>query len=85
MLEEKATACHLLVGDAMVGIKTSMLEEKATACHLLVTYIQQLEEAFFPYLEQVGKEMKPLLSFLYHEDVRLSAIQSMAGTTPFLL
>jgi len=67
------------VGDAMVGIKTSMLEEKATACHLLVTYIQQLEEAFFPYLEQVGKEMKPLLSFLYHEDVRLSAIQSMAG------
>jgi hypothetical protein len=67
------------VGDAVVGIKTSVLEEKATACHLLVTYINQLEDAFFPYLEQVGKEMKPLLSFLYHEDVRVSAIQAMSG------
>jgi len=65
------------VGDSLISIKTSALEEKANACQMLVTYLEQLEDGFFPYLEQVGREMKPLLTFWYHDDVRSSAIQSM--------
>jgi len=65
------------VGDNLISIKTSALEEKANACQMLVTYLEQLEDGFFPYLEQVGREMKPLLTFWYHDDVRASAIQSM--------
>jgi len=65
------------VGEHVMGIKTSALEEKATACHMLVVYLEELEDGFFPYLEQVGKELKPLLTFWYHEDVRSSAMSAM--------
>ena len=57
-----------------MGIKTSALEDKATACHMLVVYLEELEDGFFPYLEQAGKELKQLLTFWYHEDVRSSAM-----------
>lgn len=65
------------VGEHIMGIKTSALEEKATACHMLVVYLEELEDGFFPYLEQVGKELKALLTFWYHEDVRSSAMSAM--------
>lgn len=65
------------VGEHIMGIKTSALEEKATACHMLVVYLEELQDGFFPYLESVGKELKPLLTFWYHEDVRASAISAM--------
>jgi hypothetical protein len=38
-----------------MGIKTAALEEKATAAHMLVVYLEELEDGFFPYLEQAGK------------------------------
>ncbi len=65
------------VGEHVMGIKTSSLEDKATACHMLVVYLEELEDGFFPYLEQVGKELKTLLTFWYHEDVRSSAFAAM--------
>jgi len=73
-LEEMET---VQVGDELMGVRTWVLEEKATACHMLNTYLTELGPAFFPYLEQVGNVLKPLLTFWYHEDIRASAITAM--------
>ena len=51
----------------MIGIRTSALEEKATACSLISCYIDDLGEAFAPYVEETAKIMVPLLKYLAHE------------------
>lgn len=59
------------------GIKTSSLEHKASACEMLVCYAQEFKTGFAPYTEDVVKLMVPLLKFYFHDNVRISAAQSM--------
>ncbi|XP_064614966.1 importin-5-like isoform X2 [Liolophura sinensis] len=59
------------------GIRTAGLEEKATACQMLVCYARELKEAFSEYSEEVVKIMVPLLKFYFHDDVRISAAESL--------
>jgi hypothetical protein len=59
MLTYADVSGRMQVGENVMGIKTSALEDKATACHMLVVYLEELEDAFFPYLEQVAQELKP--------------------------
>ncbi|CAK1548631.1 unnamed protein product [Leptosia nina] len=63
------------------GIKTAGLEDKASACDMLVCYARELKEAFAEYAEDVVKLMVPLLKFYFHDNVRMSAAESL----PFLL
>eukprot|EP01023_Acetabularia_acetabulum_P020767 TRINITY_DN20853_c0_g1_i5.p1 TRINITY_DN20853_c0_g1~~TRINITY_DN20853_c0_g1_i5.p1 ORF type:complete len:1109 (+),score=260.05 TRINITY_DN20853_c0_g1_i5:163-3489(+) len=60
-----------------VQIKTSTMEDKATACSMLSCYASELQEGFFPYVQQVLEIMVPCLKFFFHEEVRKAAIQNM--------
>ncbi|XP_047523500.1 importin-5 [Pieris napi] len=63
------------------GIKTAGLEDKASACEMLVCYARELKEAFSEYAEHVVNLMVPMLKFYFHENVRMSAAESL----PYLL
>ncbi|GMF13581.1 unnamed protein product [Phytophthora lilii] len=65
------------VNDKCLSIRTSILEEKATACQLLAGMVTDLEDAFFPYAEQVTQVLAPLLTESVHSDIRASAIRAM--------
>ncbi|KAG1706394.1 hypothetical protein DVH05_001541 [Phytophthora capsici] len=65
------------VNDKCLSIRTSILEEKATACQLLAGMATDLEDAFFPYAEQVTQVLAPLLTESVHSDIRASAIRAM--------
>lgn len=65
------------VNDRCLSIRTSILEEKATACQLLTGMVMDLEDAFFPYAEQVTQVLAPLMTDSVHSDIRSSAISSM--------
>ncbi|RLN93411.1 hypothetical protein BBJ28_00006923, partial [Nothophytophthora sp. Chile5] len=65
------------VNDKCLSIRTSILEEKATACQLLAGMVTDLEDAFFPYAEQVTQVLAPLLTESVHSDIRSSAIRAM--------
>lgn len=65
------------VNDKCLSIRTSILEEKATACQLLAGMVMDLEDAFFPYAEQVTQVLAPLMTDSVHSDIRSSAISSM--------
>jgi hypothetical protein len=65
------------VNDRCLSIRTSILEEKATACQLLAGMVMDLEDAFFPYAEQVTQVLAPLMTDSVHSDIRSSAISSM--------
>jgi importin-5 len=57
-----------------IGIKTSILEDKHLAIELLITYAQQLQAAFEPYVIQVLRNIAlPGLVFLFNDPVRLSS------------
>jgi len=66
------------VGDAKIAIHTSALEEKATACNMLYCYASEMKDGFFPYVEEVSKLLVPLMSFYYHDGVRLASLSTMA-------
>ncbi|KAL4220293.1 Importin-5 [Mactra antiquata] len=63
------------------GIKTAGLEEKSTACQMLVCYARELKEGFASYTEEVVNIMVPLLKFFFHDEVRMSAAESL----PYLI
>eukprot|EP00884_Botryococcus_braunii_P020479 jgi/Botrbrau1/7114/Bobra.0165s0131.1 len=67
----------IYVGDRKISIHTTILEEKATACNMLCCYASELNEGFYPYVEQVTNIMVPLLRFYFHEEVRQAAVQSL--------
>lgn len=67
------------VNDKCLSIRTSILEEKATACQLLAGMVTDLEDAFFPYAEQVTQVLAPLMTDSVHSDIRSSSISSMAA------
>ncbi|CAN4094820.1 unnamed protein product [Withania somnifera] len=64
----------ITLGDKRIGIKTSVLEEKATACNMLCCYADELNEGFYPWIDQVAPTLVPLLKFYFHEEVRKAAI-----------
>ncbi|KAJ0398097.1 hypothetical protein P43SY_001187 [Pythium insidiosum] len=65
------------VNDRCLSIRTSVLEEKATACQLLVELVTELEDAFFPYAEQVTQLLAPLLTDSVHADIRGAAVSAL--------
>jgi importin-5 len=65
------------VNDKTMSIRTSVLEEKATACQLLAGMVLDLEEAFFPYAEQVTQVLAPLMTECVHSDIRAASIAAM--------
>uniref|UniRef100_A0A0N5CCH7 TOG domain-containing protein n=1 Tax=Strongyloides papillosus TaxID=174720 RepID=A0A0N5CCH7_STREA len=66
------------IGDNQsLGIKTSGLEEKATACEMIVCYAREAKGAFIDYVEPVMELMLPLLKFMFHDVVRMSAAECM--------
>jgi len=87
-------------GNKRITIRTSALEEKATACSMLHSYVADLKEGFFPYVQDVARILVPLIKFQYMDDVRTAAMMtmpelldsairaakaSMAGATPELV
>ena len=48
----------LYLGEKRIRIRTSVLEEKATACNMLCCYADELKEGFFPYIEEVGQQLR---------------------------
>eukprot|EP00898_Chlorokybus_atmophyticus_P005983 jgi/Chlat1/6386/Chrsp44S05759 len=75
--EEDDAVETITIGDKRIGIRTSVLEEKATACSMLCCYADELQEGFFPFVDQVAPIMVPLLKFYFHEEVRKAAVSCM--------
>lgn len=70
-----------LNGKQNFGINTSQFEDKANACQMLVCYARELKEAFCDYTEHVVRLMVPLLTFYFHDGVRIAAVESL----PYLI
>jgi importin-5 len=75
--EEEGNWEFIPLGDRQVAIKTSILEQKSQACNMLYCYVEQLEEGYFPYVDQTAKLFVPLLCFYYHDGVRSAAALTM--------
>ncbi|KAF8458280.1 armadillo-type protein [Kalaharituber pfeilii] len=61
-------------GGKYIGIKTSILDDKYLAIELLVTYAQQLEGAFEPYVRKVLNEIAiPGFDFFFNDAVRVAS------------
>ncbi|KAG5066102.1 hypothetical protein JHK86_009833 [Glycine max] len=58
-------------------LHASVVEEKATACSMLCCYVDELKEGFFPWIDQVGGTLVPLLKFYFHEEVRKIVLSAM--------
>lgn len=61
----------------VVQIRTSALEEKARGVSMLATFVAELQEHIFPYLEHVTNLATSLLQYEYHEEVRQGAAQML--------
>lgn len=81
-MEDDTDWQFVTLGDQQsIGVRTSGLEEKATACQMIVCYARELKEGFAEYTEEVVKLIVPLLKFVFHDDVRVSAAECL----PYLL
>lgn len=65
---------YVNVGDTKIAIHTAALEEKASACNMIYSYAAEMKEGFFPFVEEVSKLTVPLMTFYYHDGVRLAAL-----------
>jgi len=65
------------VGEKRISIRTSILEEKALACNMLYSYVHDLKEGFWPWVDKVASIMVPLLKFPYLEEIRETAATIM--------
>jgi hypothetical protein len=58
----------------VLGIKTATLDDKHMAIELIVIYVQVLEEAFVPYVNEImDKIALPGLAFFFHDPVRVAS------------
>ena len=75
--EEKWQVVRLPGDTSQLGIKTSCLELKATACSMLVCYCREVgaSQKFAPYMDEIVKLALQLLTFYFHEDVRVHAAE----------
>lgn len=69
------------IGNKSITINTALLEEKVTACNCLYEYATALEDLFFPYVEKTASIVIPLLTYPFHEGIRVASIH----TCPALL
>jgi len=76
--EEEPGWEYIDVGDAKIAIHTSALDEKAQACNSIFCYASEMKEGFFPYVEECSKLLVPLMTFYYHDGVRLASLSSMS-------
>lgn len=61
-------------GGKYIGIKTSILDDKYLAIELLVTYAQQLEGSFGPYVRKVLTDIAiPGFDFFFNDAVRVAS------------
>jgi hypothetical protein len=65
-------------GEAKISIHTSALDEKAQACNTIYCYATEMKENFFPYVEECSKLLVPLMSFYYHDGVRIASLSIMS-------
>lgn len=65
------------LGNKSLTINTALLEEKVTACNCLFEYANALEDKFFPYVERTAAILIPLLSYPFHEGIRVASIHTM--------
>ena len=75
--DEEEEVETLIIGDRKICIRTSTLEEKSTACSMLCCYVEELQEGFFPYIEEIVQLFVPLLRFAFHEEVRSTVASGM--------
>jgi len=65
-----------LNGLTIMGL-TSSLEEKATACSMLCSFAHEINEGFFPYVQESAKVMLPLMEYYLNDEVRKFAVNIM--------
>lgn len=73
------------IGDKRIGIRTSCLDDKATACTMIACFIHELKGGFYPYIQDVVNLMVPLMTFFYHDDVRVAAANCVGDFIPCIL
>lgn len=61
-----------------IGLHTALLDEKAQAINIISIYASILGEDFYPYVEDVVKDViLPSLHFFYNDSVRFSTLQAI--------
>lgn len=65
------------LGNKKLVIKTSMIDEKANACSMISCYADELKELFFPWVQRTAEVMVPMLHFVFSEDVKIAALNSL--------
>eukprot|EP00268_Persea_americana_P066194 TRINITY_DN8961_c1_g1_i2.p1 TRINITY_DN8961_c1_g1~~TRINITY_DN8961_c1_g1_i2.p1 ORF type:complete len:599 (-),score=136.06 TRINITY_DN8961_c1_g1_i2:315-2111(-) len=65
------------LGNKRIGFNISLLESKAIACDVLCSYLDELKEEFYPWMEKVLPIVASLLTFPFHAMVRMAAISAM--------
>lgn len=68
-------------GEKKASIMTDAIEEKDTAIQMLIVFVEELEGACFPYLDQISEIMVGLTQFDSSDNIRNDA----AGALPSLL
>lgn len=74
--DEKKDMSLLLVGEKVVGLKTSVLEEMRDSLSLILTLIQALGTAYCEFLPTTCQYLLPLLHFQLSEEVREKAFKT---------
>ncbi|KAJ3107924.1 Importin-5 [Phlyctochytrium planicorne] len=60
-----------------IGIKTTNIEEKLVAIDMLGNYAHDLRGSFVPYIEQSFDICSSLFNYVFHEEVRNSAVAAI--------
>mmetsp|Transcript_27798 Transcript_27798/g.73473 ORF Transcript_27798/g.73473 Transcript_27798/m.73473 type:complete len:1140 (-) Transcript_27798:38-3457(-) len=74
--DDKEDMSLLVVGDKVLGLKTTVLEEMKEALVLVATLISALEDDFAEFLPATCQALLPLLEFQLSEDVREKAFKT---------
>jgi len=59
---------YVVFKDKKVAIQQSVLEEKCSSCQMIYLYVEALEDAIFPWIEQILQVCVPLTKFALHQD-----------------
>mmetsp|Transcript_86459 Transcript_86459/g.186951 ORF Transcript_86459/g.186951 Transcript_86459/m.186951 type:complete len:1456 (-) Transcript_86459:31-4398(-) len=74
--DDKEDMSLVVVGDKVLGLKTTVLEEMKESLVLIATLIQSLEDDFVEFLPATCQALLPLLEFQLSEDVREKAFKT---------
>jgi len=76
--EEEPGWEYIVLGEAKIAIHTLALDEKAQACNSIYCYASEMKDGFYPYVDECSKLLVPLMSFYYHDGVRLASLSTMS-------